>query len=107
VRIHPSARLTGPCWIGSRSEVGADAAIGPNAIIGTHSVIDANSSVADSVVLPDTFVGARVHLQRMMADGNVLLDATRGTRVEITDSFMLGRLHQGWGRWFKRRGGHE
>ncbi|MCC5023915.1 MAG: hypothetical protein J6386_14520 [Candidatus Synoicihabitans palmerolidicus] len=25
VRIHPAARLKGPCWIGSRSEIGADA----------------------------------------------------------------------------------
>jgi hypothetical protein len=103
VRIHPAARLTGPCWIGSRSEIGADTAIGPNAIIGSHCVIDQHASVIDSVVLPDTYVGLRLHLRRMLADGNILLDTTRDTRVDMTDRFMLGRLHQGWSGWFRRR----
>ena len=103
VRIHPSARLSGPCWIGARTEIGADAEIGPHAIIGHQSVIDQHASVASSVVLPETFVGSRLHLQRMMADGATLLDATRGTRVDITDSFMLARLRTTWGGWFGKR----
>ena len=98
--IHPSARLTGPCWIGSKSQIGADAAIGPNAIIGTHAVIDRNASVLDSVVMPDTFVGANLHLNKMIADGEILLDTNRGTRVEIVDRFMMARLHPSLWRWF-------
>lgn len=103
VRIHPSARLSGPCWIGARTEIGADAEIGPHAIVGHQSVIDQNASVAHSVVLPETFVGSRLHLQRMMADGATLLDANRGTRVDISDSFMLARLRTTWGGWFGKR----
>lgn len=103
VRIHPAARLTGPCWIGARTEIGAEAEIGPHAIIGHHVVVDQHASVIRSVVLPDTFVGARVHLHHMLADGATLLDTVRGTRVDITDRFMLARLRQGWGGWFTRR----
>ena len=103
VSIHPQARLTGPCWIGSQTQIGAAAEIGPNAVIGTHSVIDHNASVKDSIVMPDTFVGANLHLQGMMADGNILLDANRGTRVEITDRFMMARLHASiWDRLMGR-----
>lgn len=104
VSIHPQARLTGPCWIGSQTQIGADSEIGPNAVIGTHSVIDHQASVKDSIVLPDTFIGANLHLQNMIADGNILLDANRGTRVEITDRFMIARLHASiWNRLMGRK----
>ena len=104
VSIHPQARITGPCWIGSQSQIGADAEIGPNAGIGTHSVIDHNASVKDSIVLPDTFIGANLHLQNMIADGNILLDANRGSRAEIVDRFMMARLHASiWDRLMGRK----
>lgn len=102
--IHPQARLTGPCWIGSRSQIGADSAIGPNAIIGTHCVIDRQASVSDSVVLPDTFIGSNLHLQNMIGDGAYLLDATRGARVHIVDRFMMARLQTSFWSWLTGRG---
>ncbi|MEZ5413307.1 MAG: hypothetical protein R3F03_03225 [Opitutaceae bacterium] len=102
VRIHPSARLTGPCWIGARAEIGADAEIGPQAIIGHQSVIDQRASVTHSIVMPETFVGSRLHLQRMIADGYILLDANRGTRVEFTDRFMLARMRTDWRGFFDK-----
>lgn len=106
VVIHPQARLTGPCWIGSKSQIGADSAIGPNAIIGTHSVIDRNASVSDSVVMPDTFIGANLHLKNMIGDGDHLLDANRGSRVQIVDRFMMARLRPSIWSWLsgRRRG---
>lgn len=103
VVIHPQARLTGPCWIGSRSQVGADSVIGPHAIIGTHCVIDSSASVSDSVVMPDTFIGSNLHLHHMIGDGNVLLDANRGSRVEIVDRFMMARLRTSFWSWLTGR----
>lgn len=103
VVIHPQARLTGPCWIGSRSQIGADSVIGPNAIIGTHCVIDRQASVSDAVVMPDTFVGSNLHLHHMIGDGRILLDASRGTRVEIVDRFMMARLQVSFWDWLTGR----
>lgn len=103
VVIHPQARLTGPCWIGSRSQIGADSVIGPNAIIGTHAVIDRNASVSDSVVMPDTFIGSNLHLQHMIGDGNHLLDANRDSRVEIVDRFMMARIRPSIWSWLTDR----
>ncbi len=103
VVIHPQARLTGPCWIGSRSQIGADSVIGPNAIIGTHSVIDRNASVSDSVVMPDTFIGSNLHLKHMIADGECLLDCTRDSRVQIVDRFMMARLQPSIWSWLTGR----
>ncbi len=92
VQIHPSARLSGPCWIGSHSQIGAETQIGPYAVIGTHACVDGQASVENAVVEPDTFVGSRLHLNQMIADGPALLDVRRPTRVEMTDRFMLSRI---------------
>ena len=40
----------------------------------------------------------------MIADGNILLDANRGSRVEIEDRFMMARLHASiWDRLMGRQ----
>jgi PAS domain S-box-containing protein len=99
VQIHPAAKLCGPCWIGSRAQIGADATVGPNAIVGIRSVVDGNASIENAVVQSDTFVGAHLHLDHMIADGATLFDLTRHTRVELTDRFMLSRLRTSFWDW--------
>jgi len=103
VQIHPAAKLCGPCWIGSRSQIGADTKIGPNAIIGTHACVEGQASVENAIVEPDTYVGSHLHLDQMIADGPALFDARRGTRVEMTDRFMLARLRPSFWEWLTGR----
>jgi NDP-sugar pyrophosphorylase family protein len=99
VQIHPAAKLCGPRLIGSRAQIGADATVGPNAIVGIRSVVDGNASIENAVVQSDTFVGAHLHLDHMIADGATLFDLTRHTRVELTDRFMLSRLRTSFWDW--------
>lgn len=107
VQIHPAAKLCGPCWIGSRSQIGADTQIGPNAIIGTHACVDGQASVENAVVEPDTYVGSHLHLDHMIGDGAALFDSRRGTRVDMTDRFMLARLRPSIWEWLTgRKVGH-
>jgi len=103
VQIHPAAKLSGPCWIGSRSQIGADTQIGPNAIIGTHACVEGQASVENAVVEPDTYVGSHLHLDHMIADGAALFDSRRGTRVDMTDRFMLARLRPSIWAWLTGR----
>ncbi len=89
VAVHPEARIHPPCWIGAGTRVGARAQVGPGAVIGPRCVIEADAEVRDSTVLEDTFVGRFVALHQMVADGGLLVDAKRGCRVEIAESFIL------------------
>src|SRR5204862_5319737 len=57
-QIAPSAKLTGPCWIGHGVHIGANAQVGPNIIIEDGSFIDETSELSESWVGPQTFVGA-------------------------------------------------
>jgi len=90
--VHPKARLIAPCWIGARAQVGAGAVIGPNALVGERSIVDDGAIVREAAVLAESYVGPKVNLHRMIAAGAVLLDAARGTRVDITDRFILASL---------------
>jgi hypothetical protein len=91
-QVHPKARLIAPCWVGARALIGAGVVLGPNALVGERSVVDDGAIVREAAVLAESYVGPRVNLHRMIAAGAVLLDAARGTRVDITDRFILASL---------------
>jgi hypothetical protein len=93
-RVHPQAKLIPPFWIGAGAQVGARAQVGPGAIVGPRCIVETDAEVRDSVVLDDTFVGPHVGLNRMLADGGVLIDAKRGCRVEIAESFILASANR-------------
>jgi mannose-1-phosphate guanylyltransferase len=72
--LHPTARLSGPCWIGRGAVVEADAVVGPGAVVGQGARIGRGAHLCRSVVwdgcavVPGArWVGAVVH------DGGVLV----------------------------------
>jgi hypothetical protein len=87
-RISRHARFEAPCWIGSRSTVG-EAAIGPYAVIGEDSVISRRTSVTESYVLRDTFVGEHLTIEGVAAGNSILLDHRTGVIAPVDDSSIL------------------
>lgn len=88
-RVHPSARLTPPFWIGPGAEIDAQCEIGPNAFIGEQSVLDRGAQVEDGCVLPRTYLGRNTRISHALAENSVLVDFGRGCRVEIEENFIL------------------
>lgn len=88
-RVHPRAQLKPPFWIGANVQIGAGARVGPGAVIGARCVVETDAEVSEAVVLDDSFIGPHVSLHRMIADGGAVIDAKRGCRVEIAESFIL------------------
>jgi len=74
-KIHPSARLTAPFWIGARAQI-----------------LDRNVQVEEACVLPRTYLGANTRLFQSAAAGNVLLDFRRGCRAEIEEPFIMAAI---------------
>jgi len=89
-KIHPSARLTAPFWIGSRAQIGPGCEIGPNAIIAEGAILDCNVQVENGCVLPKTYLGQNTRLFHCAAAGSVLLDFRRGCRADIAEQFIMG-----------------
>ena len=90
VRIHPSARMTPPFWIGAGAQIGARTQIGPYAFVGNGSVVDEETEVEQAFVAPNTYVGKHTRLYRSIADGSVLVDFERDCKVRIEESFIMG-----------------
>ncbi len=91
-RIHPTAVLSAPFWIGANAEIGPRARIGPDGIVGESCVIDADAEIVGGAALRATYVGQHVSLRDKIADGGVMLDVARGCRVEIGEAFVLSPL---------------
>ncbi len=92
-RIDQGAVLTAPCWIGSYARVGANCRVGPDAFIGPGAYLDEDVEAAESVVCADTYVGSHTSLNKMAAQGGLLLDFEKGLAVEVADPFVIGHIN--------------
>ncbi|ACO73813.1 Nucleotidyl transferase [Laribacter hongkongensis HLHK9] len=92
--LHPSARIDGSCYIGPLARIGAGANIGPNAVIGEGSVIDRGATVADSVVLPDTYVGIELELKHAIAAPGQLSSVAHGAVLTCLEPTLLAAVNQ-------------
>jgi acetyltransferase-like isoleucine patch superfamily enzyme len=91
-RVHNSAILHAPCWIGSNTMVGQQAIVGPHGYVESDSVIDAHATVENSTVGSRTYLGSMTHLGDSVAAGPVLVNWRNGSQTRLTDAFLLSRL---------------
>ena len=94
-RVHPSARLRPPVYIGQNVLVAEHAEIGPNATIGDGCIVDSASHIEDSVLLPNTYVGRKLEVTRSLLAGNHLLNFRLGVAVRIADPEFVRDIDRG------------
>ncbi len=90
--IHPNARLMAPVIIGPGCLIGRDVELGPNVVIGANSVIDSGASIAESTVLPNTYVGKLLNVRGRIVDRDLLIDVAGEQYTRIADKFMLSEI---------------
>lgn len=78
--VAPTARLLAPSFVGSGAIVQADAEVGPHAVLGSDSVVRTAARVRDSVVWPESIVGAGATLEGVIV----------GRRCHVGDHALLG-----------------
>lgn len=91
-KVHPSAKLTAPFWIGARAQIGPECEVGPNALIGEGAILDRNVQVEEACVLPRTYLGRNTRLFQSAAAGSVLVDFRRACRADIDEPFIMGSV---------------
>jgi hypothetical protein len=89
-RVHPSAVVTAPAYLGDHVLVGAGAVIGPNAVIGSRSIVDREATIVDALVAPASYVGAGVEVRQSILTGQRLVNIALGVAVEIPDRELAG-----------------
>jgi dTDP-glucose pyrophosphorylase len=103
-RVHPTAQLIAPVFIGKDTHIGAGCIIGPNAVIDRACFIERDCVIQQSTVLAHSYVGAGVTLEQALVSGNELDNLRMGTRFTITDDFALDRLAAPSWKQIGRRG---
>lgn len=89
VRASEDVIFIPPCWVGSHVKIEPGCRIGPHAFLGAGAFLDEDVEVVESIVCADTYVGSHITLNRMAAQGGLLMDFERGVGVEVLDGFVL------------------
>jgi hypothetical protein len=90
VRVHPTARLAAPAFLGENCRIGAMVQVGPSASIGRDCMIERETHVANSVVYGGSYVGQQLALSGVVVDRSRLVSPTCGTEIEDVDELLLG-----------------
>lgn len=103
VQLHPTVQLNPPVFIGENCDIGRGVRLGPGVVVGMNCVVDSQSSIADSIVLPNSYVGEALELRDAIIDRNRLINVRLGSEITITEDFILGNLaEKGIQEWFKK-----
>jgi NDP-sugar pyrophosphorylase family protein len=88
--VHPSAQINGPVYIGAGCQVGRDVTLGPHVVLGPNSIVDEGATVAESTILPDTYIGKWVKVEHKLVRASTLIDIRSAVSVEVEDRILLG-----------------
>lgn len=91
-RIHKTARLLAPCFVGSNARVRAAALLTRGSVAEHHTEIDCGTVVENSSILPATTVGAGLDVTHSVVGFRHIWHLRRATEVEICDTQLLGTM---------------
>ena len=91
-RIHKTARLVAPAFIGAGTKIRAAALITRASSIEHHCEVDCGTVVQSSNVLPYTYVGAGLELLHAVAGASHIANAAKHRTAEINDPKLLREM---------------
>ncbi len=89
VVMSKSCEIIKPVIIGNNVQILAGTVIGPGAIIGNNVIIDRESTVTESIVLDNTYIGEHLDLEKRIASGNILVEPESGAAITMEDPHLL------------------
>ena len=90
VRLPASVEIIPPVLIGDYCRMGDHLVLGPNAVICAGCVIDDDSRIAESVVLPGSYVGRHLEVRNAIVHQSSLLNVRLEATLNVQDAFVLG-----------------
>lgn len=88
-KVHPSVLLEGPVFIGDNTHIHADCYLGSNTIIGDRVIIDDLTTISDSTIFHNTYIGSSLVLRKAFACENHLYNKVRNTHTIIDEPLWL------------------
>ncbi len=84
-RVHRSARLLAPCFVGSYAKVRAAALLTRGTSVEHHSEVDCGTVVENASLLQTTIVGAGLDVTHSVVGFQKIWNLRRAVEVEVTD----------------------
>jgi hypothetical protein len=91
-RVHRSARLLAPCFVGSYAKIRAAALLTRGSSVEHHSEVDCGTVVENSSLLQTTVVGAGLDVTHSVVGFQKIWNLRRAVEVEITDRRLVSTL---------------
>jgi lipopolysaccharide/colanic/teichoic acid biosynthesis glycosyltransferase len=91
-RVHPDAKLVAPIYIGENTRVEAGAEVGPYSVICADCIVDSGTSVQNSTVFQESYVGQSLEVVDSLVERNHLVNTRLGVTVPMADEFILGSM---------------
>lgn len=80
--LDPSAKITGPVWLGRNVHIGANAVIGPNVVIGDGFQAGRGCEIRNSIIWNDVSVGSGVDVDHSVVTSGCRMES--GTQCDHT-----------------------
>ena len=93
-QVSPRSLKVGVAFVGTGCRIDATAELRGEVVVCDDVIIDANARLADTVVLPHSYVGELVDLHNAIVRGNDLIRVDTGAYLHLTDAFLLADLKQ-------------
>ena len=90
VKIHPSATLHGPVFLGDNVRIGRRVTIEPNTVIGADCVVDHDAVIGNSIIESNSYVGPWVEVRDCYVDQTHVANVRLHALVEVDDALVLG-----------------
>ncbi|MFM8332824.1 MAG: sugar phosphate nucleotidyltransferase [Candidatus Methylumidiphilus sp.] len=91
-QVSPASLKVGNAFVGDGCRIHRTAELSGEVVIGDHVIIDPHTRLADTLVLPHTYVGELVDLRNAIVRGNDLIRVDTGTHLRLADTFLLADL---------------
>lgn len=88
VSLPPNCKLVAPLIILDNVNISKNCILGPNTIISNDVVIDKNTSVVNSIVYDNTYIGTNLDLENKLAISNEIIDKSSLEKFLIDEKFI-------------------
>ena len=86
-----NGELKPPLIIQDHSAIGRGVVLDGDVIIGGHVLIDDHSYLKRAVILNNTYIGRKMHIEDKIVAERTVIDIKTGVHLELDDEFLAGR----------------
>jgi NDP-sugar pyrophosphorylase family protein len=83
-----------PIMLGDHTRIHDMVILGPNVIIGVNSIVDSMTTVKDSIIYDNTYIGQELDIIGKIVYKNTLISAISGESINMSENFLLSGVEK-------------